>query len=117
LGSESGLLLLRERRFHEPLIRGFQDLVIALEDFRADFGFADQLLVGDEEVGKGAQEAVDAIKDVEFFPGVVAPVADIGSDESVVFLFGSDRRSANSYRFCGRNGCGRGRGFLPGPAS
>jgi hypothetical protein len=47
---ESGLFLLCERRFHEPLIRGFQDFIITLEDFRAGFSFADKLLVGDEEV-------------------------------------------------------------------
>jgi hypothetical protein len=93
LTCKRGSLPLRQGRFQESLTGCFQDFVIDLEDFRADPGLVQKFLVGNEEVDQRAEEGVDAIEGVKFFPGIAAPAAGIVSDEGVILFV---RR--NNYR-------------------
>jgi hypothetical protein len=40
-----------------------------------------------KKLTRGAEELIDAVEGIKFFPGVIAPAADIVSDEGVIFLF------------------------------
>jgi hypothetical protein len=41
-----------------------------------------------KKVDQRAEKLIDAVESVAFFPGIVAPGADIISDEGVIVLFG-----------------------------
>jgi hypothetical protein len=70
------------------LVGRFQSLVVESDDFRTDPALTYELLVGNKKVDQRTKKLVDAVQGVTFFPGILAPIGDIVSDESVIFLFG-----------------------------
>jgi hypothetical protein len=85
-------------RSQEPFA-GTAGLVIDLADFGPPVGLVKEFDGRQEIIQERAQGAVNSDEGLVFGGGVETGVADIVADTLQVFLFNSDRRSANSYRF------------------
>jgi len=82
-----GIFCLRRhfRRFNKPL-EGAYRLVVHLDLFGPDSGFAFELLGGHEKVEQGNQRLIDGGQEGLFLDPLKAVIADILADDGAVFL-------------------------------
>jgi hypothetical protein len=109
-GALNGKGILKDLRefptLKEPL-EGVPRFVADLDFFGAYPGFAFELLGRHKEVKKRGQRRIDGGQEGLFLKALKPVAADVFTDDGTVFLFDSDRRPANSYRFSGGAGWGR----------